>query len=66
MLVVAFADNVADRGQVTLKPVIGLTEMFKETLPTKLLMLVRVIVVLPEAPKFTLAATEAIEKSETT
>lgn len=66
MLVVAFADNVVDRGQVTFNPVFGLTELVKEMLPTKLLMLVKVIVVDPEAPKFKLAGIDAIEKSETT
>jgi hypothetical protein len=66
VLVVAFADNVADGGQVRLKPVFGLIEVVKETLPTRLLMLVSVIVVLPEAPRFKLAETDDIEKSETT
>jgi len=66
VLVVAFAANVAVAGQVTLNPVFGVTAVTKETVPTKLLMLVRVIVVLPEAPTFKPAKTDDIEKSETT
>ena len=66
VLVVAFADTEADGGHVTLNPVLGVTAVTRETLPTKLLMLVRVIVVLPEAPTLRLAATDDIEKSETT
>jgi hypothetical protein len=66
VVVVAFADKVADAGQVTLKPVFGVTAVTREMLPTKLLMLVRVIAVLPEAPMLRLAATDDIEKSETT
>jgi hypothetical protein len=38
----------------------------KETPPTKLLMLVSVIVVLPDAPKFKLPGIDETEKSETT
>jgi hypothetical protein len=66
VLMVAFADKDADAGQETLNPVFGVTAVTKDTLPTKLLMLVRVIVVLPEAPRFKLAATDDMEKSETT
>jgi len=66
VLVVAFANNVADAGQVTLNPVFGVTAATKEMLPTKLSMLIRVIVVLPEAPRFKLAETDDIEQSETT
>jgi hypothetical protein len=65
MLVVALAVNVADMGQVTVKPVLGLAEAVSVTLPTKLLILVRPTVVVPEAPRFKLAGLDAIEKSET-
>jgi hypothetical protein len=65
-LMVAFADKDADAGQETLNPVLGVTEVTKEIVPTKLLMLVRVIVVVPEAPRFKLATTDDMEKSETT
>jgi len=66
VLVVALADNVADAGQVIVKLVLGLAVALSVTLPTKLLILVRPTVVVPEAPTFKLAGIDAIEKSETT
>ena len=66
VLVVALADSVADVGQVTVKPVLGLAEAVSVTLPTKLLILVRPTTVVPDPPRFKLAGIDPIEKSETT
>ncbi len=63
--VVAFAVKGTLAGHTTVIPVLGLVAAFKETLPAKLLRLVRVSDVEPAAPKLTLELFIDIVKSAT-